>query len=976
MTGLTSFDSSRETLKVMSTEYTMEEDGNILAEPIVQLFCRRMDGSRRIVEVEGFYPYFYITEEEFEEKQDKLLDDHMVREIEAREELIADKNKFNTTIKRVDKPFETLEQDSLVRVYTVKPNHVKDMKDSGFFEDTFEADVFFTNRFLITTEIRRGFTAPKGKQRIHVDEIEATESVDDVLPRMCTIDIEVWSGGEFPDTEQANKPITSFTLHDTYDDEYYAAALHPSATDVVELDGKMWVEEYTEWELPDGVSESQIEIDVFYNEAEMLAAGNEWIIEHDPDLLTGWNSSRNDIGNGFDYPYWLNRCKAINEWSFSELSPVNQSFTTKSGTPIIKGREMFDMLQAYKKTQIHEKKSYSLGYIAEDELGYGKEDIESLDEGWMYDIENFMKYNIRDVSAVVEIEQAKGVLEMYDHIRHVTGTSYSECADSNIGIIDVLFLRRAYEKGIALPTSTAPERDWYYGGKVFNPIPGKHTNVVYPDLASLYPFLMWSLNVSPETVFDTLTEAQNAGFSEDQLYKAYVDRRPDDEKKDSKPRPMQAFESGQEPSEEDHIYYTKPDVKEGFVREVITMMTDMKYEYKKDKYSDEKYDAVKRIVNSLYGVFGDSASYGRGFRLFDWRLAETITLAGQMVVTYTSDEFTKCLHNLGYPESKRVGGDTDSVMTEIPELGDVSPEDIQEDFERMQSGEVPEMPFFRAAQMVNESYDSFMSEHFNIHDPEMHKMEVEIESYADSLFFLRDFDSNDPNKGVKKRYSQLITWDEGEVISDPSPATKGFELVRSDTAEITTEVQRGVLERILKEDEPKASVQSYLKEWWDKATGGEIEDEKIGIPSAISKPPEEYGGPNKNGKYMTPQPHIRGAKYASAHIEGEDINSGDKPLMYYVDRVGYPYPDVYVYDKEYTPGDTVQKNSKIKELGRDVDAIAVNDARSIPEKIRIDNEKMADKTLRNPIEDIVRTMDWDFDDLVQDGEQSGLSAFM
>ena len=952
------FTDDREKLKVMTMEYTIERDGHRIPEPIVQLFCRDRHGERRYIEVEGFYPFFYISEAEFHEKQDDLLNEGAIRSIEAREILVNKENSMNTTIENVDEPSATtLHGDNLVKVYTVEPKHVNELRD--FFDETWEADVFFTNRFLIETGIKRGLTVPSATERVSVEDIEATEDLPDIAPRMVTIDIEVWSGGVFPDTEEANNPITSYTIHDSYDDEYIAAIFRPNAA---VFGDEVWSDE-PEWELPDGVSEDQIEIEVFDDEAEMLAAANNWIIEKDPDLLTGWNSSRNDIGNGFDYPYWINRCENINEWTFAELSPLNQTFTTNSGTPMVKGREMFDMLQAYKKTQIHEKKSYALGYIAQEELGYGKEDIESLDDGWKYNPVQFMKYNIRDVSAVVEIEDSKGVLDMYDHIRHVTGASYSECADSNIGIIDVLFLRQAKDKGFALPTSTKPERGWYYGGKVFNPIPGKHKNVVYPDLASLYPYLMWSLNVSPETVFDTLEEARAAGYAEEDLYRAFVDRRPDEEKRDSDPQ----FSN---------IYYTKPDVKEGFVREVITMMTDMKYEYKKPQYSGEKYGAVKRIVNSLYGVFGDSASYGKGFRLFDWRLAETITLAGQKVVTYTSDEFENHLQENGYPDSKRVGGDTDSVMTEIPSL-DVSPEEIQEDFEKMESGEEPEMPFFKAAQYVNASYDEFMEDEFWIDDPSMHKMEVEIESYADSLFFLRDFKSNDPNKGIKKRYSQRVTWDEGTIISDPTPATKGFELVRSDTANITSRVQEGVLQRILEEETPEDSVSSYLKENWDAAVNGETDLEDIGIPSAISKPLDEYGGPNKNGNYMTPQPHIRGAKYANAHIDEESISSGDKPLFFYVSRVGYPYPDVYVYDEDWQRGDASSLNSDtVLELGRDMDAVAVNDVRNVPDEIHVDYEKMSNKTLRRPIEPIVKTMGWEFDNIISESSQSGLAQYM
>ncbi|MBY6287379.1 hypothetical protein GLT90_02105 [Nanohaloarchaea archaeon H12] len=1319
------FTSNTETLRLMTMEYTIERDGHIVPEPVLQLFARDATGERRLIEVEGFYPYFYISESEFESRQDDLLDSTHVREIVARSEIVSMSNKLDSIISTVENaPKETLQGEPLVKIVMTEPKHVRDLREHC--DTTWEADVFFTNRFKIDTGIKRGFTIPVDSERVDVDNIEATEDIPDVMPRTVTIDIEVWSGGEFPNTEHAEKPITSYTLHDSYTDSYMTAVLEPNSSRFGnpknEL-GELWSQsDNLEWEYPDGVDESDITVDVYESEANMLDAGNQWIIDKNPDLLTGWNSSRNDIGNGFDYPYWINRCENINVWSFTDLSPVNQVFTKNSGTPVIKGRVMFDMLQAYKKTQIHEKPSYALEAIAQDELGYGKEDIESLDEGWMYEPEKFIKYNIRDVGAVVDIESEKGVLDMYDHIQHVTGTPIGECADSNIGIIDILFLRQAYENSYALPTSTEPDRDWYRGGKVYNPIPGKHENVVYPDLASLYPYLMWSLNVSPETIYESMSEVQEDGLREDDVYRAFIDTRDDSVKRTTSPK-------------ESEIYYAKPDVKEGFVRSVIDDLVSMKYEYKKDEYSDEKYSAVKRIVNSCftpdtevltpdgirnitditaddmvyswnketgemeekrvtetiekpdytdeiihiqnnnidlkvtpdhrmlvqrsqyfdewetvdagdlneythyetpnrwtydhangidkiditrfiesdsfivrensitggnrhtsfdrfvdanafiellgwyitegscyisdmneargdrvsiaqykdvnntsydrivdtieslnahasktetcvelcgsvyssvftaiagsgsenkripefifeecsreqkellfdvlmlgdgdscnnryttkstelrddviqllwelghkptytyddggennsgvwrirytsddtgkqskqsfrmhrdastetaengvyciqvednhtlvagrngkftniwncYGVFGDSHSFGTGFRLYDWRLAETITLAGQSVLNFTSNSFIRYLHENGYENAKRVGGDTDSVMSKIPSL-DVTPEEIQEDYEKMQNGMKPEMPFFQAAKHVNHKYDKYMSQKFWIDDSSMHKMEVEIESYADSLFFLRDMDANSRDKGVKKRYAQLITWDEGEVIENPSPAIKGFESIRSDAAPITARTQERVFDIILSEDNPKESVTEYLCDEWDSAKHGEIDISDIGIPSKINKSLDEYGGPDKNGNYSTPQPHIRGARYANTHVPNENISSGDKPVFYYVDRVGYPYPDVFVYDKNWDRSDTRNLTSDtVKELGSDMDAIAVNDVRNLPDEIKIDYEEMAIKTIRDPLEDIIETMGWEFEDVTSSTSQTGMAHFM
>jgi len=966
--ALTDIADNRESLKVFNLEYSIESEGNFIDEPVVELFCRDEHGARRIVTVEEFYPSFYITEDEFEQHKEDLLQESMVREIVVQEALLDDRLEMNTAVRAVETPpRQRLDNTNLVQIYTVKPSNVSTLRE--VFDWTGEADVFFTNRFLIDSEVYRGVSVPAGKERVSFDELRPLpeETVPDVNPRMHTVDIEVWSGGEFPDVMNPTKPVTAITAHDSYKDVYFCGVLHPDS--VEEGDDNSW-DESLEWQYPDGVSDEQLSVEVYDSENQLLGDYFEFVGETDPDIMTGWNSSRNDIGSGFDYPYLINRASAVNEWSYQELTYENgRIFVTNRGAPMVDGREMFDMLQAYKKTQIHEKRSYALGAIAEDELGYGKEDVADLDEGWLHEPVGFMKYNIRDVEAVVEIEKAKGVLELYDNIRSVAGCTYSEAADSNIGIIDLLFLRRAKEEGIALPTSMEPERGWYYGAKVYNPHPGKHRNVVYPDLASLYPYLMWSLNVSPETVFNNITEVMAAGYDEDDVYTAYIDTRDDSVKRDSDPDTTE-------------IYYLKPEVKTGFVRDIIDDMVDMKYEY---KGQGKKYDAVKRITNSLYGVFGDSNSYGNGFRLFDWRLAESITVAGRNVLEHTADTFVSNLHDMGYHEAKLIGGDTDSVMTTIPTAADMD--------ETLEAS-------FTAAEAVNNSYDEFMSERFGIDDPSLHKMEVEIESYADAIFFLQDLSSDDPTDGVKKKYSQTIKWDEGDIIDNPEPKSKGFKLVRSDTASLTAEVQTGVLNRILTEDEPRPAVKEYLKEVYNDALDGKVEPESIGIPSSISSDPMDYGWTVQeldNGhsvdskdtradgevvKYFTPQPHIRGARYATTYIDGEDIGSGAKPLMFYVKGVvgSSEYPEVYDYEDEFSlnaPTDTPDANRReMKELGKRVDAIAVEDPNNIPEAIQIDWEKMAEKTVEDAVDNIVQTMGWSFDDLVTAGEQSGLASFM
>jgi DNA polymerase elongation subunit (family B) len=694
----------------------------------------------------------------------------------------------------------------------------------------------------------------------------------------------------------------------------------------------------------------------------MLADFNEFVIDKDPDLLTGWNSSSNDIGTGFDWPYLLNRCERINEWTYQNLAYENgRIFVTNRGSAVIGGREMFDMLQAYKKTQIHEKRSYSLNYIASEELGYGKEDIEDIDEGWLHNPVKFMRYNIRDTEAVVEIEKSKSVLKMYDHIRSITGATYSEIADSNIGIIDILFLKQAKDRGYALPTSERPDVQHYWGAYVFDPDPGKHRNVVYPDLSSLYPNLFKDMNASPETIIGDEEALKRSQYTEDQCHTIYVDRR-DESTKRSADEPVRS-----------ELYVLKPEVQESFVREIVQDLIDMKYEYKKDEYSDQAYAAVKRITNSIYGCMGDSVSYGVGFRLFDWRIAEAITLAGRDVIKHTAEQFENYVKRNDYHNASIIAGDTDSCVCEIP-----SAESMEETLGIAQE----------AANYVDRTYESYMSNRFGM---DKENMAVEIESYASTALLM----------DKKKRYAQRIRWDEGEHVDEIE--YKGFELVRSDSAEITASVQRGIIDRILTEDEPKDAVSEYLKAEWEAVLNGDVSLDELGVPSAINNDLMDYGWSvqelkekdapiERDGevieagdevvKFYTPQPGIRGARYVKTNIDGEDPALGNKPLMFYVETIlpNSPIPEIYDYEDELSLNAPENKpyfsEREMVEVGNQVDAICVEDVRSIPPHISIDFEKMGKKTIRSPVEPITTVMGWNFDEMVSEGSQSNLAQYM
>jgi len=1325
----------KEPLKLTTAEYTVEDSGSVRDEPIVHLICRRPNGKRRHIEVEGFYPSFYITGEEFLENKTELINEGRIRWMEVPESMVNKEDDrelfFQDSVRMMDdgNEVQTLHDEKLVKIVCGIPKHTSNRKNGGlsdYFDQTWESDVFFTQRFLIDTGVKTGFRAPVGEDRVHFSELEplSPEETPNVESRTIYLDIEVYSDGEFPDPTEAEQPVTSISAYDSYDDEYKAWILHTEEWANTVPGGYGGSEEDFE-KMEDHFEEQYderwpgTEVRVFADESYLLDDFHEYVIDRRPDIMTGWNAHKNDIGNGFDFPYLINRSKAVNAWNVNDWSPLHNGnvFVTRAGSAVVEGIELFDMLRAYEKTQIHELDQKSLDYVANKELGMGKEDIDDLNDAWAWEPTKFLMYNIRDTEAVVEIEESQSVISMYDHLRDVTGQLYSEC-HHNISMIDMLFLRDAFEKNIALPTSEKPNVRHYHGAKVFTPSPGRSENVFYPDLASLYPNLFWATNMSPETVIGNYEDLQASDYAEEDCFVVYWDPRDEEMKKDDDTPDYVADQH------DEALYVIKPDIKKGFVRDSIGSLIDMKYLYK----GTDKYGAVKRVTNSCftpdtevmtpdgvrnirdldvgdkvyslnpdthqmevkqvteliekpdyddelvtiqnntidlkvtpdhrlytkrqrhsdefeavdagglnswtsyematdwsvresggvgridlaeyvnsdfevtetdgveyirnaetingrpgwvkryyseeemaklvgwfateghsvvssssrvaisqktpehfeeveeclsstgryvskdangfnvhnrllaeatrnmcgesssekklpewvfetkastrkelrsvlmkgdgdsdanrfstqskklrdqflqlcwelgdpaqynrdsdvwcvyfgeksqsfrmnrsgnregdgnteqaengvycvqvednhmlvagrngkfvnifncYGVMGDSDTYGKGFRLFDVRIAEAITLAGRKVLEFTAKQIRNWLQNNGFPEAEIVGGDTDSAMCSVPGY-DIDPEDIWADFVRHQNGEPVQTPIFKSAKYANDSYDEFMAETFNIEKSEgyEHKMEVEVECVADALFFKSDYDADNPEEvGKKKRYSQTVVVDEDDgIIENPEAEHTGWDLVRSDASGVTKWAQGQVLTLILKSDTPKDDTLDFLEESVNYLKNGDLDGlsemagreftmEDVGIPKSISSaPPEEYGVDDETGENTrTPHPHIRGAKYATQNIPDESIEQGAKPYLYHVERMGGDYPQTYTADT--------------LEDGNIVDAIAVENPSNIPNEARMDWDVMVEKLLKNPINEIIMTMGWTWEDVTNEGRQAGLDAW-
>jgi len=127
---------------------------------------------------------------------------------------------------------------------------------------------------------------------------------------------------------------------------------------------------------------------------------------------------------------------------------------------------------------------------------------------------------------------------------------------------------------------------------------------------SLYPHLILQCNISPETIIGTEDDLQDSAYTKDDCVYSYID---------TQTAPSQKSES--DPVYE-KCYFVDHETESGFVSDVVEEILALNEIYA----GTDLYGASKQIRNSVWGYLGDSDSFGKGTRLFDWRMGEAITL--------------------------------------------------------------------------------------------------------------------------------------------------------------------------------------------------------------------------------------------------------------------------------------------------------------------------------------------------------------
>ena len=517
-----------------------------------------------------------------------------------------------------------------------------------------------------------------------------------------------------------------------------------------------------------------------------------WWNDNCPDIITGWNS------NLFDMPYLITRTvRVLGENEHKRFSPFK--LINKRPIRFAAGREMtafeitgvaqLDYLDLYKKFTYVTRESYKLDFIAETELGKRKLEsgFDTFKEFYEKDWNKFVEYNIIDTVLVDELEDKMKLIELAITMAYDAKCNYNDVF-SAVRTWDSLLYNHLWEKNIVIHQGGGRKDRQIEGAFVQEPEPGGYDWVCSFDATSLYPSILMQHNMSPETIVP--------GFKYDVSVDDQLDRYKLDKLKE-KNYTMAGNGS----------CYTRE--KKGLFPEIVQKFFDDRLKYKKlmqkaqadfqetgalhHKNEISKYNnfqmARKIQLNSLYGALANQY-----FRFYDDRIAEGITMSGQLVIRDTAKALDAYMNKVCGTDDEMYSfySDTDSCYVTCKTL-------VDNFFPNKDTDKVVGLLDKIATDKIEPAIAQAMTKLGNYTNAFEHKIDFKREVIADKGVFV-----------AKKRYALNVLDDEGLRLKEPKLKVMGLEIVRSSTPGPIRESLKEAVRLILTSDEE--NLQKFIEQ--------------------------------------------------------------------------------------------------------------------------------------------------------------------
>lgn len=506
-----------------------------------------------------------------------------------------------------------------------------------------------------------------------------------------------------------------------------------------------------------------------------------WFTVFDPDIIIGWSVVNFDLAllykraQHHNIALMIGRNNTVLAWKVADKY--------RPETLVLPGRVVLEGIDWLKAAFYHFER-YSLDFVAHALLGEGKaihqvdnrlEEIVSL---FQHDKIALAHYNITDSRLVWDIFEKTQLFDFVIERARLTGLELGRVGGS-VAAFSHLYLPHLHRAGYVAPMMTDYGGNESPGGYVMDSIPGLYQNILVLDFKSLYPSIIRSFLIDPKG----LIEGANASSTE-----------------------AVAGFLGANFSRNNPI-----------LPKIVASLA-MQREKAKKESNGPLSQAIKIIMNSLYGVLGSS-----GCVFHAPQLASSITLRGHEIMKQTRTWIQECGYQVIY-------GDTDSTFVWLGE----EPPETQTDIDDLGA---------QLARMITDKWSDKLQRDWQLDS----FLELEYECHYQHFFMptLRD-----SKEGSKKRYVGAIQHPDHSL----KMIFKGMEQVRSDWSPIAKRVQYELYLRLFQGQD----VVLFLREVLNDLTNEMLNSELV-FSKRLKRDVSDYK--------IRSAPHLDAAKKLS-HLSG------------------------------------------------------------------------------------------------------------
>jgi len=430
--------------------------------PVIKLFGVDEKG-KSILVLDDYQPYFYVLPKNKNKIKERL------RTIKIVEDVKEEKRKLG------------LDEKEFLKIFVDLPQNVPEVRDSiknsPFVDNCYEYSINFYKRYLMDKKFY-----PSDWLKIAGEEIKSKEGhlFDTIIKAKKILKIEKEEITKIKilafDIEVVNNEIIMISVADN---SGYKKLL-------------TW--------------KKARQADISKNEKEMLERFEKTVNERNPDIIVTYN------GDMYDFEVLRERCEELKvDMNISrDLSSVKFERRAHMSSARLFGRvhiDLFNFVNNILSPQLPSE-VFTLNEVAKELIDEGKEELslEDIIQLWKCNPDKLAEYCQHD--SLLTLKLSQNILPQIFELSKISGQLPFDCSRLTYGLLAEWFLvRKSAELGYISPN----QPHWkeiqkrrmlrpYRGGYVKEPKAGLHNDIAVFDFRSLYPSIIVTYNISPETL--------------------------------------------------------------------------------------------------------------------------------------------------------------------------------------------------------------------------------------------------------------------------------------------------------------------------------------------------------------------------------------------------------------------------------------------------------------------------------------------